>query len=329
MGPFMQFRIKAMIEDIKFLESGTKSSSHLYSDLKAIKEEISVIENLDWPHGIHESTGAVKYPCEFSSEVLLQILFSLENTMNLIEHMCGIGELPVNSDWISKVRRVIEQSKHKTADSLRKTAASRIKGLYVIVDPEVTNGRPVLDIAEAVLRGGASVIQFRSKVQDKGDILAFARNLKELCDSYDALFIINDDADVALAVSAHGLHVGQTDLPVSDARLVLTDGQIIGRSNNNISEVLQSDYDGADYIAVGAIFTTSTMGKRDRTSIGVEVLGKVRSAVSVPIVAIGGINKENIQEVVNAGAECVCVVSAVTLADKPEFATRELVRYLH
>ena len=207
----------------------------------------------------------------------------------------------------------------------RANTTARISGLYVIVDPEATRDRPVLDIAEAALRGGANVIQLRDKLNDAGHVLATARALQELCATHGALFIMNDDAAIALASAADGLHVGQTDLPVPDARRVLSDAQIVGRSNNGVEEALASQAAGADYLAVGAVYATATMGKSARRAVGPETIAAVKAAVSRPVVAIGGIDRTNVAAVVRAGADCVCVVSAVTMADNPEHAARSIV----
>lgn len=207
----------------------------------------------------------------------------------------------------------------------RRERMQKVRGLYVIVDPEATRGRDVVEVAAAALRGGASVIQLRDKTRDKGEVLEVARTLKALCDDHDALFIVNDDADIAYLSEAHGLHVGQTDLPVGEARRVLSPEQIVGRSNNGTVEALESEGQGADYVAVGAIYATSTMGKSGRTALGPEMIREVKQAVSAPVVAIGGINAGNIAEVARAGADCICVVSAVTYAGDMEGAARELV----
>ena len=210
-------------------------------------------------------------------------------------------------------------------NEIRSERIQKVRGLYVIVDPEATRGRDVVEVAEAALRGGASVIQLRDKTRDKGEVLEIARSIKGLCDKYDGLFIVNDDADIAFLSEAHGLHVGQTDLPVGEARRVLAPEQIIGRSNNGTDEALESEAQGADYVAVGAVYSTTTMGKSGRTAVGPEMIRRVKDAVSAPVVAIGGINAGNIADVARAGADCICVVSAVTFADDVEGAARELV----
>lgn len=210
-------------------------------------------------------------------------------------------------------------------NEIRSERIQKVRGLYVIVDPEATRGRDVVEVAEAALRGGASVIQLRDKTRDKGEVLEIARTIKGLCDKYDGLFIVNDDADIAFLSEAHGLHVGQTDLPVGEARRVLAPEQIIGRSNNGTGEALESDAQGADYLAVGAVYSTTTMGKSGRTAVGPEMIRRVKDAVSAPVVAIGGIDAGNIADVARAGADCICVVSAVTFADDVEGAAGWLV----
>lgn len=207
----------------------------------------------------------------------------------------------------------------------RRERIQKVRGLYVIVDPEATKGRGVVEIASAALRGGASVIQLRDKTRDKGEVLAVARTIRDLCERRNALFIVNDDADIAFLSEAHGLHVGQTDLPVGEARRVLSPEQIVGRSNNGVAEALESQGQGADYLAVGAIYATSTMGKSGRAALGTEMIRSVKQAVSAPVVAIGGIDAANIAEVARAGADCICVVSAVTYAADVERAAAELV----
>ena len=202
--------------------------------------------------------------------------------------------------------------------------AAKVSGIYVIVDPEATRGRPVVEVARSSLEGGARVVQLRDKLRDKGPMLETACELKALCDEFGALFVMNDHADVALVSGAHALHVGQTDLPAEAARRVLEPNQIVGSSNGSMEEALRSSEEAVDYIAVGAIYATTTMGKSGRTAIGPEMIMRVKNAVGQPVVAIGGINETNIAAVAAAGADCACVVSAITFADDPRAATRKL-----
>ena len=209
---------------------------------------------------------------------------------------------------------------------LRDRQRGRLRGLYVIVDPEHTDGRSAEDVTRAALDGGATVIQLRDKVSDKGPMLETAVRINELCHAAGALFFMNDHADVALLSGADGLHVGQTDLPVAAARRVLSEGQMIGTSNHQVQEALISLADDVDYVAVGAIYGTGT--KEVTVSAGLETLARIRAEVDCPIAAIGGINASNVAAVVEAGADMVCVISAVCRAADPASATRELVELI-
>ena len=205
----------------------------------------------------------------------------------------------------------------------REKSAQRVRGLYVIVDAQAAGGRDLVELTQAVLRGGASVIQLRDKLHDKGDVLPVARRIRDLCDTHDAIFIMNDHADLAVACDAHGLHLGQHDLPVAEARAILKPYQLIGTSNALPEEALESEKQGADYLAVGAMFPTDT---KERTRpAGLSTLSEVKARARVPVVAIGGINLDNISQVVRAGADAACVISAVVGAPDPEAAARRLI----
>ena len=201
--------------------------------------------------------------------------------------------------------------------------APKLKGLYVIIDAQAAQERDLVTLAKAILQGGARVIQLRDKVHDKGDVLPIARRIQALCEEHDALLIINDHADLAVACNAHGVHLGQHDLPIEEARAVLRPHQLIGSSNALLEEALESERQGADYVAVGAIFPTNT--KEKTRPAGLATLRQVRDRVSIPVVAIGGIGHENVADVVRAGADALCVISAVVGSPDPEQAARRLV----
>ena len=207
---------------------------------------------------------------------------------------------------------------------LRAQQASLVRGLYVIIDPQVTGGREPMDIARAAINGGARMLQLRDKLRDKGESLPLATALQQLCQENDALLIINDHVDVAAAVGSAGVHVGQTDLPVAEARRVLAPHQVLGRSNREIHLLVESQEMGADHVAFGAIYPTTTKGG-GRGPQGIEPLLRARAATKVPLVAIGGITAENVAPVVEAGADAVCVAAAVGSAPDPEAAASRLV----
>jgi len=222
-------------------------------------------------------------------------------------------------------REPFEKIKLLICESLRKRRKDRIQGIYVIVDPKATVSRPVFDVATDALNGGVSVVQYRDKDNDRSVFLENAFALKDLCDSSGATFVVNDAVDVARLVGAPFLHVGRSDLQIKDAREILSFGQCVGRSNNGVVEAQESEGQGADYLAVGAVYSTSTMGKSGRTAVGASTLVRVKNETSVPVVAIGGIDASNISDVRDTGVDCACVVSAITLSSNVEKSARELV----
>ncbi len=200
--------------------------------------------------------------------------------------------------------------------------ATRIRGLYVIIDPDACVGRDAIDVARLALEGGASMLQWRDKRRDKGDQLPGGQAVRELCREREALFIANDHLDLALAVGADGVHLGQRDLPLEAARKLVPPGFIVGVSTNNVEEAREALAGGASYIAVGSIFPTGTKDLTRPASL--EGLREVKAAVDPPVVAIGGINAGNIDEVLAAGADAVAVISAVCAAGDVRKAAREL-----
>ena len=205
-----------------------------------------------------------------------------------------------------------------------RTAASKIVGgIYVIVDPEHCGGRDIFAIAETTASAGASVIQLRHKQAPEMVVKDEARTIAQICRANGTLFIVNDSPEIAAEVGADGVHVGQGDLPISECRTILRPHQIVGKSNALLDEAIASFEQGADYVAVGSIYTTTT--KSDTRPAGLTTLRAVADRVTAPIVAIGGINASNIAAVAQAGADCICVATAVTLAPDPATATRELV----
>jgi thiamine-phosphate diphosphorylase len=199
--------------------------------------------------------------------------------------------------------------------------ARGLQGLYVIVDPEFSPAG-VLATAEAALKGGARMIQWRDKFREKGLQLPECREIARMCERYDSLLIVNDHADLTLAAGAHGLHVGQKDLPVDEARSIMPTPILIGTSNATLEEAIDSQQLGADYIAVGRMFPTAT--KTNTRPAGLETLRAVRQVAQVPVVAIGGITEGNIEAVVEAGADLIAVISSVTDAPDPACAARRL-----
>jgi thiamine-phosphate diphosphorylase len=198
----------------------------------------------------------------------------------------------------------------------------QISGLYVIIDPQQTQGRDPVEVARQALRGGARILQWRDKTRDKGEQLSEARSLRQLCREHNALFIVNDHVDLALACAADGAHLGQKDLPVSAVRPWAPAGFLLGVSTNNAEEARQAERDGADYVALGSVFPTGS--KETTRPASPERLREVKQAVGIPVVAIGGISEENVAQALEAGADAVAVINAVCGAEDVEEAARRL-----
>ena len=195
--------------------------------------------------------------------------------------------------------------------------------LYVVTDANLSNGLSHTQIAELSCKGGADVIQLRDKDIDDAEFLRYAREIKRICDRYGSLFIVNDRFDIALECEADGAHLGQSDLPIAEARKRAPKGFILGCSVGSSEEAVKAEKDGADYVALSPVFDTKSKSDAD-PGHGLKVLSEIRKAVSIPVLAIGGINKDNAESVVKAGAEGLAVISAVVSQPDVEKAAREL-----
>ncbi len=195
--------------------------------------------------------------------------------------------------------------------------------LYVVTDRGLSRGRSDSEVARMAYEGGADVVQLRMKDADGREMLAQAVEIREIADELCKLFIVNDRVDVAIASGADGVHLGQSDLPVEVARDLMGEDAIIGVSVHNAEEAVAAVDGGADYLSVGAIFSTSTKPDAQQ-GLGLGAIYEVVRAVDVPVVAIGGINRGNIQHVIRAGADSAAVVSAVVAQDDVRAAAHEL-----
>jgi thiamine-phosphate pyrophosphorylase len=190
--------------------------------------------------------------------------------------------------------------------------------LYVILDPTATEGRDVETVADAVLAAGGRWLQLRHKEASTRELAAVAGRLVARVRTAGGVLIVNDRLDVALAVGAHGVHLGQDDLPARQAR-PLASGLVLGVSTHGLEQARQAQADGADYVAFGSIFPTGS--KPSFELVGLDALRRVRPHVRVPLVAIGGITVERVPDVRAAGADAVAVISAIGRAPDPGAAT--------
>lgn len=194
--------------------------------------------------------------------------------------------------------------------------------LYAVTDSRHLQGRTLLETVSAALDGGATFVQLRDKDCSPAELLAEARALAALCHTRGVPFVVDDDVEVALASGADGVHVGQSDMAARRARALLGPDKILGVSAHNAAEALAAQADGADYLGCGAAFVTGT--KLDAHPVTAETMTAVTHAVTIPVVAIGGIDAGNILQLQGRGLAGVAVVSAIFSACDPAQASREL-----
>ncbi|SCM82432.1 Thiamine-phosphate synthase [uncultured Sporomusa sp.] len=198
--------------------------------------------------------------------------------------------------------------------------------LYLVTDRDCLGGKELVATVEQALQGGATVVQVREKNLSTLEFFQVTSRIKSITDKYGVPLIVNDRADIALAVDAAGLHIGQEDLPLAVARRLLGPDKIIGVSASTLEEALLAQEQGADYLGVGAVFPTNT--KDDADSVSLAALKSIKEQVRIPVVAIGGINRSNVQPVMETGIAGVAVVSAVIAAQDPYEAACDMLRLI-
>lgn len=203
-----------------------------------------------------------------------------------------------------------------------------ICGLYAITDARFYRGRTLEEVARAWIAGGVCCIQLREKDMTGRGLWEAGRLLRDLTREAGVLFIVNDRVDVAAAVDADGVHLGQEDLPVEAARKILGPDRLIGVSTHNVEEAVAAERAGADYIGFGPVKPTATKADT-RPAVGVEGLRAVRRAVRVPVVAIGGIQVEDAEDLASAGADALAVIRGLLDTDDIVGRTREFVHNFH
>lgn len=194
--------------------------------------------------------------------------------------------------------------------------------LYAITDRHWLNGRSLYEVVKESLDGGVTFLQLREKQLDEDHFLEEAKKLQGLCSEYNVPFIINDNVEIALAINADGVHIGQSDMEMKEAREKLGPDKIIGVSAHTKEEALLAQAQGADYLGVGAVFPTSS--KDDAESVSYETLKEICEVVSIPVVAIGGITKDNLHQLSGSGISGVSVISAIYAQPDIKEAAREL-----
>lgn len=194
--------------------------------------------------------------------------------------------------------------------------------LYLVTDSTGLTAEQLCERVESACKGGATLVQLREKTCTTGEYLALARAVKAVTDRYDVPLIIDDRADVAMAVGAAGVHVGADDMPVAEVRRIVGGQMIVGATAKTVEKALQAQADGADYLGTGAIYPTTTKVKTVLTDVS--VLKEICDSVDIPVCAIGGLNSENCYVLKDSGISGIAVVSAIMKSDDPETATRLL-----
>lgn len=194
--------------------------------------------------------------------------------------------------------------------------------LYAVTDRSWLKGETLYSQVEKALKGGATFIQLREKELDEAYFLEEAKELKKLCKEYQVPFVINDNVEIALAMDADGVHVGQSDMEAGNVREKLGEDKIIGVSAHTVEEAVLAQKRGADYLGVGAVFPTAS--KADAEDVRYETLKEICQAVDIPVIAIGGIQKENVKELSGSGICGIAVISAIFAQKDIEVATAKL-----
>ncbi len=194
--------------------------------------------------------------------------------------------------------------------------------MYFITDSTFCGEEEFLRRVEEACKGGVTLIQLREKERTTREYLSLAEKVHEITQRYDIPLIIDDRVDVALAINAEGVHVGQSDMPVAAARRLMGDDKIVGATAKTVPQALEAYEQGADYLGVGAIYPTTTKVKTVLTSV--DTLKEIVRAVPIKVNAIGGLNKDNIHVLKGSGIDGICAVSAIMKADAPKIAAEEL-----
>lgn len=319
-------------EGLRLLEDVARfilNDPRISAELKSLRHELAA-EDASFQKALLEARDSARDVAAFAEEVthrqdLQAVIIAnskrVEESLRVVEEVAKLPQIALDSSRFKTARFHLYQIEKKmVAKILRQD--KRLSGLYVIIDPQAVRGRDELEVCRQAIHGGAKAIQLRDKKRSKREILARAKEMKEVCARFGVLFIVNDYLDIAIASGADGLHLGPGDLPISAARQLLPIDRILGCSTPTLEEALQAEAEGADYVAVGSIYPTAS--KAGAIVVGLEKLRQIRAAVSLPIAAIGGINESNATEVIQAGADSIAVISAVLGAEDVAEAARRL-----
>jgi len=248
-----------------------------------------------------------------------------QESMRVLEETAKMPGVPLDSEQFKHARFTLYTiEKDILARLTRKDRQERITGLYAIIDDSALKGRRHIDVATQIIKGGAKIIQLRDKTLSKRELLPIAEQIRAVCSEKGVLFFVCDDIDLALAISADGVHLEPDSLPAKVVRKLLPMDMLLGVSVRSLKEAIAAQKDGADYVSLCPSCIAPSGGK----IYSLEELSRLHEKLSIPLVAIGGVKKENVTEVISAGASAVAAVSAILEAEDIERATRQMVRAL-
>jgi thiamine-phosphate pyrophosphorylase len=204
----------------------------------------------------------------------------------------------------------------------KKELLSKVR-LYVIADKGICGDRNIEEVVAQAIEGGADMIQYRDKESDDKTFLKTASSLRDICKDRDVPFIVNDRVEIALKTDADGVHLGEEDVSIKEARSVLGPNNIIGKTVRTIPQAMKAEEEGADYVGLGSIFQTTS--KQIGEPIGTEIIAKVQDVLKIPVFPIGGINLSNLDQVIRAGGRRIAVVSAVVLSKDVKSSAAKLI----
>jgi thiamine-phosphate pyrophosphorylase len=302
-------------------------AKNMRSELTEIYEQLPVAQMITSRDTAGDIGTEITSPGETKrrdlSDVATAALKRLGEALRTIEEYCKViaPDLTVRIERMRYNGYTLEQ---RLAGRCHVGERFRQVRLYVLLTPSLCNGS-VREVAREAVAGGADALQLRAKDLPDAQILAMAAELRELCDETGKILVVNDRPDIAAIVGADGVHLGQGDLPIAEVRRLLRPGAMIGRSTHSIDQARAAVNEGADYVSVGPMFPTTT---KDRPAVGPELLKQAAAEIPRPVVAIGGITKDNAASLMAMGASCVAVSSAVCSAPDPSAAAAEIKKAL-
>ena len=326
-------------EALRVLEEITRfilDDKNLSEELKLMRHQLSMVQEADYSkllaaRDTENDVGiSIKNPDKrcgietiFKANIkrLQQVLRVLaEYSVNNPEHAAAFENMRYKTYTLEKIMwdKLKEQYNKYMLEN---------KKLYLVTNSDkFETETDFLNAVASALKGGVDILQLREKTMSANKIIELGKKIKLLCAEYNTTFIVNDRVDIAYILEADGVHLGQDDMDVASARTILGNNAIIGISTHAPEQAKKAVGDGADYIGVGPVFTTPT--KPNTKSVGLEYVNWVSKNIQIPYFAIGGINLENVDEVVKNGAKRIAVVRAIINAEKPEHATEEFLKHL-